>query len=543
MSVSEGLQPVKAPTIPTQQSTSPLRQSRVSEPLAHPTGEFDHLQGELKLLVNSKTPIITVETTEEARLLEFLHGAAGALGVPLYQWSVTTGLAKVGGAPIYGSEPPEQALANIAAITGDAIFVLKDFARYCDNDRISRRLRDMAETFRAARRSIVITAASMTLPAEIASESAPFAFGLPTAEQLLPSVRQVLSEANRNVPGMIPLGAAADRPAIAASGEIAHNLVGLTEEAAIRTLRRCVLASGQANAQGPSLASLVLDAKREALHSEGILEPVRRDASFANVAGLHRLRAWAEKRRNALTPEGRKFGLEPPKGILITGVQGCGKSLAARALAGEWGVELARLDAGALYDKYIGETEKQLHRTLEIAQKLAPMVLWIDEIEKAFASASASGDADAGLSQRLLATLLTWMQDREGGVFLAATSNNIMALPPEMLRKGRFDEIFFVDLPNAAARTELFVLHLKKRERDPAGFDLPKLAAATEGFSGAEIEQAIVSSLYTAFDGKKELTTDILLAEVQCTKPLSVTRAEDVAAIRDWAKSRAAPAD
>jgi SpoVK/Ycf46/Vps4 family AAA+-type ATPase len=204
---------------------------------------------------------------------------------------------------------------------------------------------------------------------------------------------------------------------------------------------------------------------------------------------------------------------------------------------------MARLDAGALYDKFIGESEKKLQKALELAQKLAPMVLWIDEIEKAFASAGSSGDADAGLSQRLLATLLTWMQDRESGVFLAATSNNISALPPEMLRKGRFDEIFFVDLPSADVRNALFALHLKKRGRDVASFDLPKLAAASEGFSGAEIEQAIVAGLYTAFAQKQQLSTEILISEIRGTQPLSVTRAEDIQAIRNWAKNRAVSAD
>jgi len=233
----------------------------------------------------------------------------------------------------------------------------------------------------------------------------------------------------------------------------------------------------------------------------------------------------------------------PPKGILITGVQGCGKSLAARAVAGEWGFELARLDAGALYDKFVGESERRLRRALDLAQKLAPLVLWIDEIEKAFASAGSSGDADAGLSQRLLATLLTWMQDRESGVFLAATSNNIAALPPEMLRKGRFDEIFFVDLPSPAVRSILFALHLKKRQRDPQSFDLARLAAASEGFSGAEIEQSISSALYTAFAARQQLSTDILVAELRSTQPLSVTRAEDVGAIREWARTRAIAAD
>jgi SpoVK/Ycf46/Vps4 family AAA+-type ATPase len=327
---------------------------------------------------------------------------------------------------------------------------------------------------------------------------------------------------------------------MAAMAQLAQNLVGLPQEEAMRALRMSILARRRLDA---TLLDAVLDAKREALRNDGLLVTVKRDSSFTDIAGLRRLREWIGKRKSALTPEGRRFGLEPPKGILITGVQGCGKSLAARAVAGEWDYELVRLDAGALYDKFVGESEKRLRKALELAQKLSPVVLWIDEIEKAFASAGTSGDADAGLSQRLLATLLTWMQDRESGVFLAATSNNIAVLPPEMLRKGRFDEIFFVDLPNTQIRAALFTLHLKKRARDPGVFDTDKLATTSEGFSGAEIEQAIVSGLYTAFSQKQPLSTEILLTEIKSTRPLSVTRAEEIASIREWARNRAVPAD
>jgi ATP-dependent 26S proteasome regulatory subunit len=488
---------------------------------------------ELRLLVNSRHPIITVETPEEERFEQMLLEVATELSVPLFEWSVTTGLAKFHGAAIYNTEPPEQALANIALIQGNGIFLLKDFARYCDNDRICRRLRDLAEKFRTARRAIVISAATLELPEEVASEAASFQLGLPRAEELLPGVKSVLAELNREQRIVVSLDAAG-------IGQVARNLAGLSQEEAMRTLRLCVLTRGRADA---GLLDDVLDAKRQALRSDGLIESVRRDASFGDVAGLKRLREWIAKRKSALTPEGQRFGLVPPKGILIMGVQGCGKSLAARAVAGEWGFELARLDAGALYDKFVGESEKKLHKALDLAQKLAPMVLWIDEIEKAFASAGSSGDADAGLSQRLLATLLTWMQDRESGVFLAATSNNITVLPPEMMRKGRFDEIFFVDLPNAEVRAALFELHLKKRGRDVVTFDLPKLGAASDGFSGAEIEQVIVAGLYTAFAQKQQLTTDVLLAEIRATQPLSVTRAEEVESIRRWARTRAAPAD
>ncbi|HXT76241.1 MAG TPA: AAA family ATPase [Candidatus Eisenbacteria bacterium] len=488
---------------------------------------------ELRLLVNSRHPIISVETPEEQRIDALLAQVALELDVPLYTWSVTTGLARMKGAPLYNTDTPESALTNIDVIHGDGVFILKDFARYCDNDKVCRRLRDLAEKFRGERRSIVITAASLQLPPDLRGDAVPFQIGLPTMEELLPAVRAAAVELN-----------GANRIALELDAEgvkqLAKNLTGLPQAEAVRTLRMCVLARRKMDA---GLLDAVLDAKRTALRGEGLLETVRRDTSFTDIAGLTRLRAWIAKRKSALTPEGQKFGLEPPKGILITGVQGCGKSLAARSVAGEWGYELARLDAGALYDKFVGESEKKLRKALELAQKMAPMVLWIDEIERAFASAGTSGDADAGLSQRLLATLLTWMQDRESGVFLTATSNNITALPPEMLRKGRFDEIFFVDLPGVEVRKALFALHLKKRGRDVAGFDLAVLAAASEGFSGAEIEQSIVAGLYTAFGLKQQLSTEILLGEIRGTQPLSVTRAEDIAGIREWSKSRTVGAD
>ena len=506
--------------------TSPVDRSQSSLPSARQCDE-------LALLINSRTPIVAVETSEEARLEHLLSAVATKLGVGLYAWSVTEGLARMGGAGIYGTDQPEQALMNVAQIAGDGIFWLKDFARYCDNDHISRRLRDLADRFREARRCIVISAPQMELPADFTHESVEFELGFPSADELLTQVREVLADSALN--GRIP-------SSLDPSGKmaLARSLVGLTEQEAVRMLRKCLLARGKADA---GLINAVLDAKRTVLQADGLLEPVQGTTSFEDVAGLNRLRAWVDKRRSALTADGQKFGLVPPKGLLITGVQGCGKSLAARAIAGEWQIELTRFDAGALYDKFIGESEKRLHKVFELAQKLAPVVLWIDEIEKAFASAGTSGEADAGLSQRLLAELLTWMQDREAGVFLVATSNNITNLPPEMIRKGRFDEIFFVDLPNAAERAALFALHLRKRQRDPAGFDIASLAAASEGFSGAEIEAAIVSGLYTAFDRKQQLTGAILLEELKATEPLSVTRAEEIQAIREWAHSRAVPAD
>jgi hypothetical protein len=249
---------------------------------------------ELRLLVNSRHPIITVETPEEERFEQLVLEIATELGVPLYEWSVTAGLAKLHGAPIYNTEQPEQALANIPLIQGDAIFLLKDFARYCDNDRICRRLRDLAEKFRTVRRAIVISAASLQLPAELAAEAAPFQLGLPTVEELLPGVKSVLAEVNREQRIPVSLN-------VAEMAQVARNLGGLSGEEAMRTLRMCILTRGRADA---GLLDDVLDAKRQALRSDGLIESVRRDASFSDVAGLKRLREWIAKRKSALTPEG-----------------------------------------------------------------------------------------------------------------------------------------------------------------------------------------------------------------------------------------------
>jgi len=489
---------------------------------------------ELRLLINSHHPIITFECSEESRIENLAADVAAELDVPFFGWSVTSGLVRRGTAqPIYETEDPEKALGNIAAMRGDAIFLLKDFARYLEQDRILRRTRELAASFREVRRSLLISAPVLKMPPELEDEAVPFRLELPDALLLLKVVQATIAELGAQATLKVELNQDGLQ-------QLARNLAGLTMDEARRTVARCLLARSRVDAQS---ITDVLEAKRALLQQQGVLEYLRIDASFADVAGLGNLKEWLHKRRGALTPEGKRFGLEPPKGVLIIGVQGCGKSLSAKAVAGEWKLQLARLDAGSLYDKYIGESEKRLRRSLEIAQQLAPLVLWIDEIEKGFAATTSSADVDAGLSQRILATFLTWLQDRESGVFIVATSNDVSALPPELLRKGRFDEIFFVDLPDAAARQELFRIHLKRRGRELAQFDLVALAAASEGFSGAEIEQAIVSGMYTAFSQNQQLSTDVLLGELRATRPLSVTRHESIAALREWARDRAVAAN
>ncbi|HTQ87397.1 MAG TPA: AAA family ATPase [Candidatus Solibacter sp.] len=489
------------------------------------------LRDDLRLLVHSHFPLIAAETTEEDRLESLLCAIAGELRLPVFVWSMTTGLVRKGGAgAIYGTDDPGKCMLNIGLMHDDAIYLFKDGSRYLKDEVLVRLLRDASAKFKGARRSIVLCGASLQIPPELSDLVAQFHLGLPDQAALLAALHETLAEVSKQDGVSCPLDAAAQTRVVQA-------LAGLTLEQARAILRKSVIGGACADGQLPFR---VLDEKRQALGQDGILDFVKVDSSFADVAGLAGLRAWLTDRRAALTPEGQKFGLEPPRGVLITGVQGCGKSLCARAVAGEWSLQLARFDAGSLYDKYVGESEKRLRTMLEKATCMAPLVLWIDEIEKGFASGNS--EADAGLSQRLLGTFLTWMQEPHGGVFLTATSNNISKLPPELLRKGRFDEIFFVDLPAAGERAAIFGLHLKKRGRDPKQFDCAALAAASEGFSGAEIEQAIVASLYAAFSRKASLSTQIIAEELARTVPLSVTRREDIAAIRDWARDRTVPA-
>ncbi len=286
----------------------------------------------------------------------------------------------------------------------------------------------------------------------------------------------------------------------------------------------------------------MLAAKRQFLTGDGMLEYVETPAHIGEIGGMNNLKAWLARRSDALSEAATSFGLTPPRGIFMLGVQGSGKSLAAKAVATAWSRPLLRMDPSLLFDRFIGESERRLHSALAQAEAMAPIVLWIDEIEKGFASA-ASQSVDGGLSKRMFGTLLTWMQERTAPVFLIATANDIESLPPELLRKGRFDEIFFVDLPKLEARAAIFHIHLTKRKRNPDTFDLAALAAASDGYSGAEIEQAVISGLFEAFSAKTDLTTEILITTLRNSPPLSVTMAERINDLRAWSQGRCVPAD
>jgi len=424
-------------------------------------------------------------------------------------------------------------LSNLEAISLEAAFILKDLHRHMDDPVVVRRLRDVGQKFSLNRRTVIITSPSINVPAELASLVEFLELPLPDRQRL----RQIIDET------VVRLGKTRNlRRNLDAAGveAIVDGLRGLTEEEAERIISQAIVGHYGLTTE---IVADVLQSKKEMLRRAEMLEFVDVSSTLASIGGLENLKLWLAQRRGTWEERARAFGLEAPRGVIILGVQGCGKSLCAQAVAGEWKLPLVKFDTAAVFDKYIGETEKRIRKVFTVAEGLAPCILWIDELEKIFAgSGPDSASVDAGVSSRLLAAFLSWMQDRKAPVFVVATCNNVSALPPELIRKGRFDELFFVDLPTPAERRQIFAIQLTRRKRKPEDFNLDRISAATQGYSGAEIEALVQTALYAAFSRNQPLTTETLLAASGQTVPLSTTRAEEIQALRVWARARAVPA-
>jgi SpoVK/Ycf46/Vps4 family AAA+-type ATPase len=486
----------------------------------------------LAALLGSRFPVIVVETPEEARALHLAERVANLQETALYAWSATAGLRRVNGRDATaGTAPLADALRHILTTPAAGLYALLDPHPFLEDPVCQRFVREIAMGHTQCARTLVLVGARIELPPEIQRMSASFALALPTAADIRRIFREEIELWIAQHDGRKPAGDPE------AAETLVQHLVGMYQDDARRLIRQALRSDGRVTWDDVAVA---LRQKHHALESGGALQLQTDIEKFSAVGGQVRLKHWLDRRREAFVGDAASLGLDVPRGILLLGVQGGGKSLAAKAIAGSWGLPLLRLDFGALYNKYHGETERNLRAALETAGAMAPCVLWMDEVEKGLAS---GGDGDGGVSRRVLATLLTWMSERRGRVFMVATANDISALPPELLRKGRFDEIFFVDLPPEDVRGQIFAIHLAKRRRDPARFDLAALASASDGFSGAEIEQAIVASHYEAHALRRELATDLVLAEIRGTKPLSVVRAEEVAALREWAAERTVLAD
>lgn len=490
---------------------------------------------DLTALLRSNTPFILIETEDEARVIDLFRHALKNVWRALYRWSITEGLRRFDLDTEDAADVAPDASATLHSIhkaTQRGIYLLLDFHPYLGYASTQRLMRDIIQRRHCLEHTLVLVGQKIELPEEMESLAVRFKLKLPDENTLLKMVNDEADLYKRENEGRRVV---IDQEALKA---IVKNLRGLAMNEARRIARHLIFRDGAIGAGDlPELAKL----KFELLNQSGHLHYEYDTTQFADVAGLSRLKKWLGHRAEAFVNDNLPLGLDPPKGILLLGVQGCGKSLAAKAVAGSFGVPLVRLDFGALYNKFHGETEKNLRDALSSAEQLQPCVIWIDELEKGLASSGSN--EDGGVSRRVLGYFLTWMAERKSKVFLVATANAVNDLPPELLRKGRFDEIFFVDLPDHAARGEIFRLHLEKRRIDWSGFSLTRLAENSNGFSGAEIEQAIVSALYAAHADKISLSESVLTTELKNTRPLSVLMAEKVEALREWARERTVPAD
>lgn len=484
---------------------------------------------DLELLLRSRYGLIYLDTLEEDRASGLLKHLADQLGIPFFTWTRSRGLIRDGMTdPVYQTADPLKAIGHIRASGQPALYHIRSLVGALNGqDLLVSLVRDAARAMETVDGAVVLTGEGAELPSTLKEISATVTLPGPTDEEFRKLVGQIVRDLSAR--GHVEVALSREE-----TTALVKSLSGLTLMEAEKILTKAVIEDGSLTAED---IHYVIEAKRQVVEREGLLEYYPTEATMAGVADLKTLKAWLAKRKAVVrSPEkAHEFGLAFPRGMLLLGVPGCGKSLSAKAVAAEWELPLLKLDPSNLYNKYIGESEANFKRAMRAAERMAPVVLWIDELEKAFAS---GGSEDGGVSQRILGSFLTWMQDRQGDVFVVATANDIKRLPPEFMRKGRFDEIFFVDLPDEETRAEVFRIHLSSRGHDPTIYDLAALAAVTEGFSGSEIEQVVVSALYTAFSGQSTVGTEELLSEVRSTMPLSVTMAEHMDALRAWADGR-----
>lgn len=500
----------------------------------------DHI--DLDLALRLHFPIVVIESHDESHVVRLLKKAISekpSLG-ELQTWSAASGLSSSkssGGHKLsiegYGNREekdqndtsdPEKLLRYIKAYVKDSVILLPDFHPYLTNPIIVRLIKEIAQQHYINDNVIVLLSHSISLPSELERLCAHVELSLPNLETIQKMITDEATVWQKKEKQKLKF----DRDAMQ---KLAQNLQGLTHGDITRLVRNAIYDDG---AITHSDISNVMNAKYKLLSSEGALSFEFDLSSLDEIGGFANLKQWLTVRQPYFVEESSEDEIDIPKGMLLVGVQGCGKSLAAKAVAGTWKVPLLRMDVGALYNKYLGETEKSIREALSHAEALSPCVLWVDEIEKAIQS----GNDDSGTSNRMLGTLLTWMAENRARVFVVATSNDIQKLPPELMRKGRLDEIFFVDLPDRNARETIVSLHLKKRGLKIEGFDINALADGSEGFSGAEIEQGIVSARYAANAASADLNTEHILDEFSKTQPLSVVRGEDIAQLRAWAQDR-----
>lgn len=494
------------------------------------------MQEELSILIQAQYPLIYLVTSEEERAEQAIASIAQAkLDRSVYTWTLTQGLVRYGQAgqpPKPGTIPPQQAIADAIRQSEPALYIFKDLHPFLHDGtgsaEVVRWLRDAILAFRGTQKTIILMSPIQQVPIELEKEVVVIDFPFPSMSELNEVLsRQLVNPRDRRI-------------STEHREKLLKAALGLTRDEAEKVYRKAYVTAGRLT---EAEVDIVLSEKKQLIRRNGILEFIEQDDTIDSVGGLEELKHWLRQRSNAFTERAREYGLPQPKGMLILGVPGCGKSLIAKTTSRLWGLPLLRLDMGRVYDgSMVGKSEANLRNALKTAESISPAILFIDELDKAFGGVGGSGDSDGGTSSRIFGSFLTWMQEKTSPVFVMATANRVERLPGEFLRKGRFDEIFFVDLPNAEERQDIFRIHLRKRRRDIDRFDLEQLANVCEGFSGAEIEQALVAAMYEAFAQEREFTQLDIIAACRATLPLSKTMTEQVTALRDWARQRARPA-
>lgn len=484
---------------------------------------------QLETLIRARYPIIYIVSWEEERVENAIRQIGADRGKKVYMWTITQGMVLN---PNNRNEQTRDALAALDFVMESrdpAVFVLKDFHPFLSDVTIIRRLRDLTLALKKSFKTIVILSPILKLPMELEKEITVVEYSLPSLEDLNQLLESIIQSVKQNPQIDVNLS-------VEEREQVLKAAQGLTANEAENVFAKSLVEKRKFD------VDVVLSEKEQIIRKSGLLEYYPASEAFANVGGMDVLKDWMDKRTVAFTEKAKAFGLPSPKGILLLGVQGCGKSLSAKAIASLWKLPLLRMDVGKIFGGIVGQSEENIRKAIRTAESTAPNIVWIDELEKGFAGTQSSAVSDGGTTARVFGTFISWLQDKTAPCFVVATANEVNSLPPELLRKGRFDEIFFVDLPSKQERVEIFSIHLQKRGRDPAKFDLEAMAEATPGFSGAEIEQLVVSALYDAFDESKDITTEAVLAAAKDSVPLSVTMAERISMLREWADTRARPA-
>jgi SpoVK/Ycf46/Vps4 family AAA+-type ATPase len=478
---------------------------------------------ELALLIRARYPLIYIPTAEEERVESSIAQVGHQLeNRPIYTWDFVDGYQGNPNDQGFGKRNPLQALEFIDKLSpsNPGILVLRDYHRFLEDVAVTRKLRNLARKFKAEPKNIVMLAPQVSIPSDLSEIITVLEFPLPSAPELHAEIDQLLQATNQSLASQV-------------IDELVRASQGLSLERVRRVCGRAIAAHGSIQ---ESDVELILEEKRQSIRQTQILDFYPAQAQMTDIGGLDNLKEWLVRRGSGFSEKARQYGLPHPRGLLLVGIQGTGKSLTAKAIAHHWHLPLLRLDVGRLFAGLVGESEARTRQMIQLAEALSPCVLWIDEIDKAFGGIEGKGDA--GTASRVFGTMITWLAEKTSPVFVVATANNIQSLPPEILRKGRFDEIFFVGLPTQTERRAIFNVHISKlRPHNIGRFDLDRLAYETPDFSGAEIEQILVEAMHIGFSQNRDFTTDDILEAASQTIPLAITAQEQIAFLQEWASS------